>query len=117
MQTVHQLRSASLPTFTRSKRFKSFNNSVVRAASTSSPEYQCLEGLKVVSAASGVELELLSLWQPSPSNVVVIPFLTHFADLSSWEYGQKLVQKVIPRMEEQGIQVCSVRRCQINSLK
>eukprot|EP00775_Hariotina_reticulata_P002965 gene2965-3250_t len=57
---------------------------------------------------SGIEVELISLWQPSPSNVVVIPFLTHFADLSSWEYGQKLIQKVLPSMEEQGIQVITV---------
>jgi hypothetical protein len=45
--------------------------------------------------------------QPGPDTRVVIPFLTHFADLSSWEYAQKLNQKVLPQLREQGIQVRS----------
>jgi hypothetical protein len=43
--------------------------------------------------------------QPGPDTRVVIPFLTHFADLSSWEYAQKLNQKVLPQLREQGLQV------------
>lgn len=45
--------------------------------------------------------------QPSPGTKVVIPFLTHFADLSSWEYAQKLI-KVLPTLEASGVQVFAV---------
>lgn len=43
--------------------------------------------------------------QPSDSTVVAVPFLTHFADLSSWEYAQALRQKVIPELQQQGVKV------------
>jgi hypothetical protein len=36
-----------------------------------------------------------------------VPFLTHFADLSSWEYAQKLV-KLIPQYQAAGAQVVAV---------
>ena len=32
------------------------------------------------------------LTQAEPGTKACIPFLTHFADLSSWEYGQKLLK-------------------------
>jgi hypothetical protein len=41
--------------------------------------------------------------------VVVLPFLTHFADLSSWEYAQKLLQTGLPRLQDMG--VGRVRAC------
>lgn len=46
--------------------------------------------------------------QPTGSSVVVVPFLTHFADLSSWEYAQKLQQKGLAPLEQLGVKVsCS----------
>ena len=33
-----------------------------------------------------------NLTQAEPGTKACIPFLTHFADLSSWEYGQKLLK-------------------------
>lgn len=80
----------------------------LRAQQPASAEYEALKGVKVFSAADGFEVELLSLWQPGPDTRVVIPFLTHFADLSSWEYAQKLNQKVLPQLREQGLQVITV---------
>ncbi len=44
------------------------------------------------------------LAQPAPGKRVVIPFMTHFADLSSWEFAQKLVKK-IPEYQAAGVQV------------
>jgi hypothetical protein len=44
--------------------------------------------------------------QPSDSSgLVVVPFLTHFADLSSWEYAQKLTQKGLPQLQQLGVKV------------
>lgn len=51
---------------------------------------------------------VLACLQPSPSTTVVIPFLTHFADLTSWEYAQKLTQKVLPKLRQEGVQVGAV---------
>eukprot|EP00882_Tetradesmus_deserticola_P017039 GHRQ01018226.1.p1 GENE.GHRQ01018226.1~~GHRQ01018226.1.p1 ORF type:complete len:297 (+),score=106.89 GHRQ01018226.1:869-1759(+) len=81
---------------------------VVRAQQQASAEYEALRGVKVLSAVDGCEVELLSLWQPGRDTRVVIPFLTHFADLSSWEYAQKLSQRVLPQLREQGLQVITV---------
>lgn len=46
--------------------------------------------------------------QPLPGQRVVVPFLTHFADLTSWEFAQKLREKVLPVLEEKGIPVITV---------
>lgn len=43
--------------------------------------------------------------QPGTSTVVAVPFLTHFADLSSWEYAQKLQQKGLPELQQMGVKV------------
>ncbi|KAJ9511517.1 hypothetical protein QJQ45_029825 [Haematococcus lacustris] len=45
--------------------------------------------------------------QARPGSKVVMPFLTHFADLTSWEYAQKLV-KIMPMLEASGVQVIAV---------
>ena len=39
-------------------------------------------------------------------HVCLLPFLTHFADLSSWEYAKKL-KAILPQIEAAGIQVQS----------
>ncbi len=93
-------------------------------------EYDQLKGVSVTKAGSGESVELLSLWQARPctragaslacsppctppatqaetGTKVVIPFLTHFADLSSWEYAQKLI-KVMPVLESSGVKVLAV---------
>eukprot|EP00271_Cylindrocystis_brebissonii_P014505 TRINITY_DN35867_c0_g1_i1.p1 TRINITY_DN35867_c0_g1~~TRINITY_DN35867_c0_g1_i1.p1 ORF type:complete len:363 (+),score=44.93 TRINITY_DN35867_c0_g1_i1:54-1142(+) len=59
-------------------------------------EFEALEGIPVYSAATGATIPLESLLGAAPGEVVVVAFLTHFADLSSWEFAQKLVEKVIP---------------------
>lgn len=81
---------------------------VVKAASSSSSaEYESLKGIKVYNALTKEPVELLSLWEPSYGNKVVLPFLTHFADLTSWEYAQKLV-RLMPTLENSGVQVVAV---------
>ena len=40
-------------------------------------------------------------------HVCLLPFLTHFADLSSWEYAKKL-KAILPQVEAAGVQVKSV---------
>ncbi|KAL6748932.1 AhpC/TSA antioxidant enzyme-domain-containing protein [Haematococcus lacustris] len=70
-------------------------------------EYDQLRDLTVYRAGSGEPVELLSLWQARPGSKVVMPFLTHFADLTSWEYAQKLV-KIMPMLEASGVQVIAV---------
>lgn len=39
-------------------------------------------------------------------HVCLLPFLTHFADLSSWEYAKKL-KAILPQIEAAGVQVGS----------
>lgn len=48
---------------------------------------------------------MFTLLQPAGGKTVAIPFLTHFADLSSWEYAQKLSQRILPQLRDQGVQV------------
>eukprot|EP00879_Flechtneria_rotunda_P018800 GHRR01019733.1.p1 GENE.GHRR01019733.1~~GHRR01019733.1.p1 ORF type:complete len:193 (+),score=74.08 GHRR01019733.1:160-738(+) len=81
---------------------------VRQVSAQASPEYQALTGIKVVSAADGQDRELLSLWQSNSASKVLVPFLTHFADLSSWELVQKLKQIVLPRSQQLGVQVITV---------
>lgn len=63
--------------------------------------------MQVTSAKTGEQASLIGLWQATPGTKVVLPFLTHFADLSSWELGQKLM-KVMPTLEASGVQVIVV---------
>lgn len=69
-----------------------------------SQEYETLRGQFAYRASSGDPVEILSLWEAFPSTKVVVPCLTHFADLTSWEYAQKL-NKVIPLLESSGVKV------------
>lgn len=70
-------------------------------------EYSALRDKTVISAETGEPVDLTSLWQATPGVRVVLPLLTHFADLSSWEYAQKLVQR-LPDIEAQGARVIAV---------
>lgn len=64
-----------------------------------SAEYEALRGIEVFKATTGAAVPLLSLWDGQGGSPAVVAFLTHFADLSSWEYVQKLKEKVIPAVE------------------
>eukprot|EP00897_Mesotaenium_endlicherianum_P010632 jgi/Mesen1/9598/ME000657S08869 len=68
----------------------------VGGSARASASYEALKGYEVLKASTGERVELLSLWQPAPGRKVVVAFLTHFADLSSWEYAQQLVKVVLP---------------------
>ncbi len=48
-------------------------------------EYEALAGATVYAASSDDAVELRSLWNPVPGTRAVVVFLTHFADLSTWE--------------------------------
>lgn len=72
-----------------------------------SMDYEALQGARVLRADTGESVELLSLWQAQPGKRVVLPFLTHFGDLSSWEYAQKLV-KQLPAFAAAGVDVYTV---------
>lgn len=82
---------------------RSSKSLVVRAGA----DYEALRGQMVVNVATGEFVEVTSLWEARPGKCVVLPFMTHFADLSSWEYAQKLV-KVMPQLEASGAQVIAV---------
>lgn len=63
--------------------------------------------MTVYKASSGDPVQLVSTWDASHGNKVVISFMTHFADLSSWELAQKWV-KVIPTLEASGVKFIAV---------
>jgi len=57
-----------------------------------SMEFEQLKGVTVYKAGSGDPVNITDLWQADQGAKVVIPFLTHFADLTSWEYARKIVR-------------------------
>ena len=97
---------------------------------TPKTDFEVLEGLSVIRAKNGDSIPLVSVFQvcvcgiwyqtedPStvyrravcyvqnygPDHVCLLPFMTHFADLSSWEYAKKL-KPLIPQIEAAGVQV------------
>lgn len=71
-------------------------------------EFDTLRPLSVVRAKNGETVPLVSIFQNYGSqHVCLLPFLTHFADLSSWEYAKKL-KTIIPQVEAAGVQVVVV---------
>lgn len=51
----------------------------------------------------GILYSLMLVQNYGPQHVCLLPFLTHFADLSSWEYAKKL-KPIIPQVEALGVQ-------------
>jgi len=43
--------------------------------------------------------------QGVPGQRVVVPFLTHFGDLTSWEFAQKLQRKALQPLKDSGVKV------------
>eukprot|EP00200_Dunaliella_tertiolecta_P001174 CAMPEP_0202363252 /NCGR_PEP_ID=MMETSP1126-20121109/15128_1 /ASSEMBLY_ACC=CAM_ASM_000457 /TAXON_ID=3047 /ORGANISM="Dunaliella tertiolecta, Strain CCMP1320" /LENGTH=277 /DNA_ID=CAMNT_0048957645 /DNA_START=242 /DNA_END=1075 /DNA_ORIENTATION=+ len=72
-----------------------------------SMEFEQLKGVTVYKAGSGDPVNITDLWQADQGAKVVIPFLTHFADLTSWEYARKIVA-IMPTLESSGVQVIAV---------
>jgi hypothetical protein len=62
-----------------------------------SADYDMLQKYSVYSAASGKPVQLTSLWPATPSNRCVVAFFTHFGDLSSTEFAEKLLP-VLPQV-------------------
>ncbi|KAA6429247.1 MAG: hypothetical protein FRX49_00643 [Trebouxia sp. A1-2] len=55
----------------------------------------------------------VALQNYGPQHVCLLPFLTHFADLSSWEYAKKL-KAIIPQIEAAGTQAsCLTYPCTV----
>ncbi|GAB4818964.1 hypothetical protein N2152v2_006010 [Parachlorella kessleri] len=73
----------------------------------SSTDYAALQRCPVFPAAGGEAISLNSLWPAKPGNKCVVMFLTHFADLSSTEFAQKLLP-VLPQLQGAGIGVMAV---------
>lgn len=71
-------------------------------------DYGKLQGCTVQRAADGQTVDLLQLWQGIPGQRVVVPFLTHFGDLTSWEFAQKLQKKALGPLKEAGVKVITV---------
>ncbi|KAL0041490.1 hypothetical protein WJX79_005157 [Trebouxia sp. C0005] len=68
-------------------------------------EFDRLKQLSVIRVKNGETVPLVSVFQNyGPQHVCLLPFLTHFADLSSWEYAKKL-KAIIPQIEAAGTQV------------
>lgn len=65
-------------------------------------DYDVLQQHTVLSAASGEEVALTSLWQAQPGTRCVVACLTHFGDLSSTECAQKLLA-VLPEVRGGGV--------------
>ncbi len=59
-------------------------------------EFKAVENALVVPCAAGVDaaVPIVSLWDPNAPGKHVLVFLSHFGDLTSWELGQKIRDKM-----------------------
>ena len=55
------------------------------------PELDALRGIDVYAVDSGEPSEIVSLCPTTPDPCVLV-FFTHWGDLGSWEYAQRLVE-------------------------
>ncbi|CAK0785934.1 hypothetical protein CVIRNUC_009147 [Coccomyxa viridis] len=69
--------------------------------------YRALDGCSVQHAGTGISTTIASLWDAGPQTTCAIIFMTHFADLSSWELAQKL-KKGVPQLQARGVKVIVV---------
>ncbi|KAG2431344.1 hypothetical protein HYH02_013334 [Chlamydomonas schloesseri] len=83
-------------------------------AAQASAEYEALRGKVAFKASSGDGVDITSLWEPVLGSKAVVVCLTHFADLTSWELGQKLI-KIIPTLEGSGVRVVVVGLGSVNN--
>lgn len=60
--------------------------------------------MTVYNVDSGAAVELTSLWQPAPGSRAAVAFMTHWGDLSSFEFAQKL-REAEPALLEGGAAV------------
>ncbi|KAL3160882.1 hypothetical protein ABBQ38_009275 [Trebouxia sp. C0009 RCD-2024] len=68
-------------------------------------DFDILKPLSVIRAKNGERVPLVSVFQNyGTGHVCLLSFLTHFADLSSWEYAKKL-KAILPQVEAAGVQV------------
>jgi len=69
-------------------------------------EYDLLSGVDVVSVASGESMPVTKAWNKNGGKSLVV-LLTHWGDLTCWEYAQKL-RYSLPELQEKGVQVTLV---------
>lgn len=78
-------------------------------AAAGASDWEVLQRHQVYTAAAGQPVQLTSLWRPEKGTRCVVALLTHFADLSSTEFAQKLLP-VLPQVG--GVQRCiSLQYC------
>ena len=58
--------------------------------SRATASYEALRGVDVLSVEDGRSRDVLSLWSGQSGDKCLLVFLTHWADLGSWEYAQSL---------------------------
>ncbi|CAD7696283.1 unnamed protein product [Ostreobium quekettii] len=69
-----------------------------------SSELGALSGIEVVGLQSGALTDVTSLCKQTSGSPCIMVFFTHWGDLGSWEYAQRLV-KVLPKLEDAGIEI------------
>eukprot|EP01023_Acetabularia_acetabulum_P033695 TRINITY_DN31560_c0_g1_i2.p2 TRINITY_DN31560_c0_g1~~TRINITY_DN31560_c0_g1_i2.p2 ORF type:complete len:171 (-),score=30.18 TRINITY_DN31560_c0_g1_i2:528-1040(-) len=70
-------------------------------------EYEKLKACMVQKVSTKQTLPLSNAWQAGLEKRSVVCFLTHFGDLTTWEYGKKLAQD-FSLFEEAGVEVVVV---------
>jgi hypothetical protein len=68
-------------------------------------EYDKLKSIPVIKVSSGQSTPVTSSWSPSAgSGKTIVVMLTHFGDLTAWEYAQKL-RHYLPQLQAKGASV------------
>eukprot|EP00192_Tetraselmis_astigmatica_P011244 CAMPEP_0117686012 /NCGR_PEP_ID=MMETSP0804-20121206/22159_1 /TAXON_ID=1074897 /ORGANISM="Tetraselmis astigmatica, Strain CCMP880" /LENGTH=352 /DNA_ID=CAMNT_0005497549 /DNA_START=133 /DNA_END=1191 /DNA_ORIENTATION=+ len=79
----------------------------VAAPSQVSPEMEVLEVVQVAQASSGRVYDAAALIRAKKEPVVLVPLLTHFGDLDSWELALKMSDR-LPELKAAGVAVMFV---------
>lgn len=65
------------------------------------PQLDFLKGISVVDVNDASMRDVLSLWDRTPGQKCLLAFLTHWGDLGSWEYAQRL-STVLDKLDQSG---------------
>ncbi|GMH33898.1 hypothetical protein BSKO_01732 [Bryopsis sp. KO-2023] len=86
------------------KHSRSFSTRGQRLIARAAPQLDFLKDIQVASLDDGMLQDVTGLWERNPGQKCILAFMTHWGDLGSWEYAQRL-SKALAKLEEAGVEV------------
>lgn len=75
-----------------------------RLIARAAPQLDFLKDIQVSSLEDGLLQDVTGLWERTPGQKCILAFMTHWGDLGSWEYAQRL-SKSLGELEDAGVEV------------